>query len=122
MVEEVIVGSGDNNKGILKLMGLADDATYYLEETAAPGGYVLIKKVIPVTITAKVANNIKTAIVDDDDDGDEFAAVTVTNSTVMPTLPTTGGIGTLIFSVVGILFMGLGIFFVKNIFKKENEE
>ena len=44
----------------------------------------------------------------------------IENSDDIITLPVTGGIGTLLFSVIGILFMGLGAFLIKNILKKEN--
>ena len=101
-----------------------DAGSYYLRETKAPAGYNLLKNDISVTITAtldKTENNpaltnLKLAVKDDKTD----AAATESNGSVDTgivatnvmnnsgtELPSTGGIGTTIFYVLGsILVIG----------------
>lgn len=107
-----------------------DNGTYYLVETEAPTGYNLLKDPITVEITASETDNTVTYTATA---GGETAAVTngsidltkaqannkqpVVTATIVNNsgaeLPSTGGIGTTIFYVIGaILVLGAGILLV----------
>lgn len=93
--------------GTFTISGLDAD-TYYLKETAAPAGYNLLKDPIKVVITASV----------DEQTGDGTATVTynetstgtvrVENKTGVE-LPSTGGVGTTVFYVVGGLLVAVAL-------------
>lgn len=76
--------------GRVLLCGLAY-GTYYLVETKAPAGYNLLSN--PVTVTVGT------------DSYTEDYAVRVANSSE-PVLPATGGIGTLVFTITGLVLIG----------------
>ena len=117
--------SGDD--GLFKVIGL-DAGDYKLKETKAPGGYNLISTPIDFIISATTTNGQKW-------DGKPGSAltkleITVNNETTSgntstgivtmnvenksgSTLPETGGIGTTIFYVVGVILMlGAGVLLV----------
>ena len=77
-----------NNTGALVLSGL-DAGTYYLEETKAPDGYN--KLITPVTVTISKEGVVSPA---------ENGIVYVSNN-AGATLPSTGGMGTTLFYVIG---------------------
>lgn len=77
-----------NNTGALVLNGL-DAGTYYLEETKAPDGYN--KLINPVTVTISKEGVVSPA---------ENGIVYVSNN-AGATLPSTGGMGTTLFYVIG---------------------
>lgn len=113
--EATIVAVDEN--GNLELKGLAA-GTYYLTEEKAPDGYNKLKE--PVKIVIDEEGNIKVSsktLKDDGTYGDEVTsdvegAVIVENNTGVE-LPSTGGIGTTIFYVLGgILVVGAGILLV----------
>ena len=92
--------------GKFVIAGLDAD-TYYLEETKAPDGYNRLKEPVNVVITANIA-------------GDKTGKATITyNETATGTvrienqtgveLPSTGGIGTTVFYVIGGLLMGVAV-------------
>lgn len=87
-----------NDKGMASFDGVANGA-YYLEEVAAPAGYNLLKDPVMVTVNgaeAIAAENPKTG------------ALTVTQPVENQSgteLPSTGGIGTTIFYVLGGVLM-----------------
>lgn len=85
-------GTTDDN-GELKWTKL-DYGQYQLVETKAPEGYRILKKPIDVTINKE--NSDITLTVDNYKNGWE--------------LPVTGGIGTTLFTVIGLLIMGLAVF------------
>lgn len=107
--------------GIFNIKGL-DAGTYYLKETKAPDGYNILKGAIKVEITASYNEMVDppeleslTATIDDsgvatDIKANGTAKVTVENSTGA-VLPSTGGMGTTILYVVGILAMAGGLFY-----------
>lgn len=113
--EEVEVSAG----GVLQLQGL-DVGTYVLTETVAPSGYVLPTGTITVEITdAGVDGVIDTAAVTNGSTATvDGIAVTGINQNVISfnlenisdadadfTLPVTGGMGTMIFTILGIALM-----------------
>lgn len=100
------------SNGTLRVTGL-DLGTYYVTETKAPNEYIIKSGALPVTIADSnndgIANNSTTG----------YFATDFENSKSLIDLPVTGGIGTLIFSIIGILFMGISIVLIKNILKKK---
>ena len=104
----VIVGAeGGANKGNLILSGLDAD-TYYLTETKAPDGYNKLGSPVEITITDTVPNGIVDDGTGGADGADGYVEQTVKNSDGFQ-LPTTGGIGTILFTAGGVLLMGLGV-------------
>lgn len=104
----VTVGSADEAKGKLTLSGLDVD-TYYLTETKAPNGYNKLSSPVEITITdTDTANGIVNDGADGADGADGYVEQRVENSDGFQ-LPTTGGIGTVLFTAGGVLLMGLGV-------------
>lgn len=123
-----------NDEGQLNFKGL-DAGTYTLQETSAPTGYSLNKKEIPVVITAQynengTLNNYKVTV-----DGkatstytasytgtDRIENITIQGAetsipnTPISSLPSTGGIGTYLFTIAGIAIMlvAVGLFVVSR--------
>ena len=89
------------NSGELVINGLAD-GTYYLTETKAPRGYNLLREPVNVTIGHKDANGklTETSFVADQTQTDTSGVVKVENNAGAE-LPSTGGIGTTAFYVLG---------------------
>lgn len=92
-------------KGKLKLVGL-DAGTYYLKETKAPAGYNKIST--PIEIIIADSNYDGGVEVEEEDLVNGLVPVTVQNSQGFE-LPTTGGIGTVLFTAVGVVLMGAGL-------------
>lgn len=87
--------------GELVINGLAD-GIYYLTETKAPRGYNLLREPVNVTIGHKDANGklTETSFVADQTEMDTSGVVKVENNAGAE-LPSTGGIGTTVFYVLG---------------------
>lgn len=87
--------------GELVINGLAD-GTYYLTETKAPKGYNLLREPVKVTIGHKDANGklTETSFVGNQTETDTSGVVKVENNAGAE-LPSTGGIGTTVFYVLG---------------------
>lgn len=104
-----------DDDGTLVIDGL-DVGEYTVTETKAPEGYVKLNG----SFTIKIQDDA----VDGDVDVKPLAAnkgyvtETVENTTGFE-LPVTGGIGTLLFSVLGIVFMGVAVSLVRNILKNK---
>lgn len=87
--------------GALVINGLAD-GTYYLTETKAPRGYNLLREPVKVTVAHKTENGklTETSFVADQTQTDTSGVVKVENNAGAE-LPSTGGIGTTVFYVLG---------------------
>ncbi len=96
--------------GALTLSGL-NVGTYYLTETKAPGGYNKLSAPIEITITdAKNAagDAAPDGIVDDKGATTGYVQATVVNTQGF-VLPTTGGMGTALFTIAGVVLMGASV-------------
>ncbi|MDO5407995.1 MAG: SpaH/EbpB family LPXTG-anchored major pilin [Eubacteriales bacterium] len=100
--------------GNVVIQGLGND-TYYLEETAAPAGYNKLEKREYITIDA--SNNLVTV---DENSVYVGGGLRVINNTGTQ-LPSTGGIGTTIFYLAGIILMAGAVFFVIRSRKNSSE-
>lgn len=87
--------------GELVINGLAD-GTYYLTETKAPRGYNLLREPVKVTVAHKTENGklTETSFVGNQTETDTSGVVKVENNAGAE-LPSTGGIGTTAFYVLG---------------------
>jgi len=105
--------------GLARIKGL-DNGNYYLKETKAPDGYTLLTTPVAFTISG---SNLYTEM-DADSNIMAGAAVHVENNKGV-TLPETGGLGTLLFTVLGGgTALGTGVVLVtkKRMSKIEDEE
>lgn len=92
------------SKGSVTIQGL-DEGTYKFAEITAPAGYSINENGVEVTVTSTDEVNTGTGVIEKED--------TLTD-TKLSALPSTGGIGTTIFTVVGCLIMiaAAAMFFV----------
>lgn len=118
------VGEDDEQEGILNIHGLVP-GEYVLTETKAPDGYVKLQK--PITIIIKEATETEGAVsvpVEDTNSAtttetDESGIVKLEVKNVKGfTLPVTGGAGTMLFSIIGVLMMGGGVLLLLAIARK----
>lgn len=123
------MGTGQNT---LLVRGL-DAATYYLKETKVPSGYYAPKggfavqltgdrEAVSKTLTGKLAAASSFTAINNATDGvlinssglnaaeQNRLDASLKNSST-PVLPTTGGVGTVMFTVVGLLCMGAALWF-----------
>lgn len=131
IVTELLADMGADYNTLL-VRGL-DAATYYLKETKVPSGYYAPKDGFKVQLTSE-REAVGEALTGKLADASSFTATNPTtdgvliNSSVLntaeqnrldaslknsstPVLPTTGGVGTVIFTVVGLLCMGAALWF-----------
>lgn len=118
-----------NDNNTLSIRGL-DVGSYYVKETKTPSGYYAPKGIFKLELTAErdaSENLVKTlskggvfgalkeadrALVQRDEVNkglNRFEADLLNSST--PVLPTTGGVGTVMFTVIGLLCMGAALWF-----------
>lgn len=129
---EGTVTSDKNGKLFIK--GLAA-GTYYLKETIAPEGYSVNTHEFKIVITATYNANGTLATWNVNIDGADKASFTVTNdgvsknvsgidimNTKLSSLPSTGGMGTYLFTIIGVVVMAgaAGAFFISR--RKGSEE
>ena len=119
-----IVYAIDAGQPVIK--GLDDNVTYYLYETKAPAGYNLLSEPVSFKITAQynadgsaLATGSPTVTVGSGEPSTTLTANVVNQSGAE--LPSTGGIGTTIFYVLGgLLVVGAGVLLVTR--KRMNSE
>ena len=99
-----------SSTGIINVKGL-DDGDYRLVETEAPEGYNKLKSPKEINIKAESSDNGENVTVSGND-------ITVENSTES-WLPETGGMGTVIFTVVGVVGV---LVILSTYFKKGKKE
>ena len=122
-----------NSSGHIVVKGLEDDA-YSLTETATDKGYVLLKDAVKIVIktaesgqcekcgakllTASATVNGKDASMTD---GNAIVPLTVVNNPGFD-LPKTGGYGTWMFTIGGVVLLGAAAFIVIRSRKHKNEQ
>lgn len=105
--------------GKFSIIGLDAD-TYHLEETAAPAGYNKLKNPVTVTITGSYDEQNNTGTATGTYDTSSIGTVEVENKTGTE-LPSTGGVGTTIFYVLGsVLVIGAAVLLITK--KRMNAE
>lgn len=117
----LVTGAG----GKLTIQGLAP-GTYSLKETKAPSGYTLPKTTIQVEIKDDNQNGIPDSKETPPAEGEEettdkkdngMVELEVSNTKGF-TLPQTGGFGTVLFTMIGIVLMGGGVLLVAVFLRK----
>ena len=130
--ETVLLADMGANKNTLLVRGL-DAATYYLKETKVPSGYYAPKGGFAVQLTGEREAVSKTLTGNLNDTASSFTVTNTTDNVLLgtasvngteqnrldaslknsstPVLPTTGGVGTVMFTVVGLLCMGAALWF-----------
>lgn len=114
------VGASGNQRGKLVISGL-DVGTYELTETKAPDGYIKLSAPVTITITDAAPNGL----VDDGsasaDGTDGYVELTVENGKGF-TLPSTGGMGTMLFTAIGTVLMGGGLVLLLLYLRRRNRQ
>lgn len=102
----------------LRVNGLAE-GTYYLVETKAPDGFNKLTAPIVIKITKSTTSNEEDWTLSKNDVKEEDKIIDIENSTGSM-LPSTGGMGTIAFTVVAVLLvLGVAVSFIRDR-KKEN--
>ena len=101
------VGTGMN----LKLNGLAE-GSYWLVETQAPDGYNKLTAPVKITITKSDTTNVDDWTIKQNDGVVDDKIIDIENTTGT-LLPETGGMGTVIFTVIAVvMILGIAVSFV----------
>ena len=112
------VSSIDGKGYNLRVNGLAE-GTYYLVETKAPDGFNKLTAPIVVKITKSTDTDVNNWTISKDGTDEEDKIIDVVNSTGS-LLPSTGGMGTIAFTVVAaLLVLGVAVSFIRDR-KREN--
>jgi fimbrial isopeptide formation D2 family protein/LPXTG-motif cell wall-anchored protein len=104
----VVDSSGDanittNDSGKFELTGL-DAGTYYLKETVAPAGYNMLSAPVEIVIESTEGTTSGT-LTESIKVGDETVTEVDVQNNSGAVLPSTGGIGTTVFTVTGLILM-----------------
>lgn len=120
---------GADGNAYIDFTGL-DAGTYYLQETMAPGGYSVNETMYKVVIAAEynddgTLKNSSVSIGEVGEDGEatvDSDEVIIIQNTKLASLPSTGGIGTTIFTIGGCVIMiaAAALFFVNRRKSEEN--
>ena len=101
----------------LHVNGLAE-GTYYLVETQAPAGYNKLTAPIKIEITKSADTEVNNWTISKDGTVETDKIIDIENSTGS-LLPSTGGMGTIIFAVIAaILVLGVAVSFIRD--KRKN--
>lgn len=112
------VASIDDKNYNLHVNGLAA-GTYYLVETEAPAGFNKLTDPIKVNIAKSATGDVNDWTLSKNDDKEDDKIIDVENSTGS-ILPSTGGMGTIAFTVVAaLLVLGVAVSFIHDR-KREN--
>ena len=122
-----------NSSGHIVVRGLEDD-TYSLTETATDKGYILLEEAVKIVIKTAESGQCEkcgtklltaSATVNGKDvtmtDGNAIVSLTVVNNPGFD-LPKTGGYGTWMFTIGGVLLLGVAAFIVIRSRKHKNEQ
>lgn len=112
----------EEENGTVTFFGLDPDKEYYVEETKAPDGYVKLETIWKLNGADKSSNTIDSTEKDENNVSytKKTTTITVTDydalevpNTKLSSLPSTGGIGTTIFTIAGcaIMIAAAGLFF-----------
>lgn len=118
----ILVTADGANKGKVIILGL-DNKTYYFKETVPPSGYTLPSS--PFAIVVEPGNGANRTGDNDYNEGilafnTNYQLNLIENTTTID-LPTTGGIGTIVFTAGGVLLMAGALFFLFGNKKKEEK-
>lgn len=110
-LKELVTKITEGDNGTVTFEGLDADKTYYVKEIDAPSGYTVNPNYYPVGTTEK---NTETST-DDVYLYNDFEDITVDDEN-LSSLPSTGGIGTTIFTIGGcaIMVAAAGLFFASR--------
>ena len=113
-MDMVTVGTDIGGKGYnLHLNGLAA-GDYWLVETEAPAGYNKLTAPVKITIAKSGTTNVNGWTISKGDTVEKDKIIDIENSTGT-ILPETGGMGTVLFTVVAVvLILGVAISFIRS--------
>lgn len=114
-LEELVDTVTTGEDGHIKTKGLGE-GTYYVKETKAPAGYQLLTD----TLTVKIGPNQSGGEALQDTDTDGYYELDVPNAEV-GILPVTGGVGTIIITLVGLAIVG-GAFYFFFVYRKKKQD